>query len=175
MSYPWMINSEIEILTGLVNAESNVLEYGSGGSTAWFSSTCRSVLSIEHDREWHKNTSDRLKSSNNVSLLLVEPSSNWDQKCGLDGSEKEFRDYIRKPLEVNFKPDFVLIDGRARVDCCKFVSSTFPDAVIAFHDYFGRENDRIHDYSKILEYVDIVQSAGTLAVLASKGRNANNG
>jgi hypothetical protein len=41
-----MTNDEVRLISEFINSESVVLEYGSGGSTAWFSSSCKFVLSI---------------------------------------------------------------------------------------------------------------------------------
>jgi len=168
MSQPWMTNDEVRLISEFINSESVVLEYGSGGSTAWFSSSCKFVLSIEHNREWFEITQNSLREKKNSKLILVEPNSSWDKNTKYDGNEFEFHDYIYKPSEFDINPDFVLIDGRARVDCCKFVSEKYPNAIIAVHDYFGREKDEFHSYSKILEFADIIKRAGTLAILTSR-------
>ena len=55
-------------------------------------------------------------------------------------------------------PDLVLVDGRARIDCCKLISEKFPNSIIAFHDFINRQDDGIHDYGKVLEFLEILKN-----------------
>lgn len=100
---PWYCYPAIEFLDGLELSGLNVLEYGSGNSSAFFASRGAAVTAIEHDREWFEITSQRL--------------------AGLDGfaihHATEAKEYAERP-EIN-KADLVVIDGTHRVPCANYV------------------------------------------------------
>lgn len=85
------------------NNHPRILEFGSGGSTAWLSKLTKNLISIEHDKSWYQNVRNYLKN---------EPS------C--------------YPVDIRFLPkpynfvceqfpdqffDLIIVDGRDRVKC----------------------------------------------------------
>ena len=96
------------------------LEWGSGNSSIYFSSLMPNGslwAAYEHDANWHEEIATRLKSSavNSVELTLIPPSLPFD---GLsDGDFAGFKEYILAPIKKQTNFDFVLVDGRARVEC----------------------------------------------------------
>ena len=50
---PWYTYPAIEYLKQLDFSGASLFEYGSGNSTLWWSRRVRSVVAVEHDREWH--------------------------------------------------------------------------------------------------------------------------
>ena len=62
--------------------ETIMLEWGSGGSTLEFSSIVDKYYSIEHDKEWYKNISNKLKSYplNDVTYRYVEQNKENTEK-----------------------------------------------------------------------------------------------
>lgn len=166
MNNPWMRLEEIELMKKYLGHESTVLEYGSGNSTAWFASQVKKVFSIEHDASWHNKVKSDTALFKNAELYLVEPEIVWNSDR--DGTLDEFKKYVNLPETLNIQPDFVLIDGRARVSCCRLVSRLYPNSIIAFHDYWSRSRDRFHDYHECLDSVEIIDQAQDMAVMRPK-------
>lgn len=96
-----------------------VFEWGSGGSTLWFAQRAASVVSIEHNLNWHDRVYESLQWSDakNVTLHyeLLGPSY-W--------------------LRIHMvQADFVLIDGRHRKACAEQVKQhTYLPAAILWDD-----------------------------------------
>lgn len=57
---PWLTQQAVNFLDGYLTAEDTVLEFGSGGSTVYFASRCKHVVSFESDRGWYDSTCRRL-------------------------------------------------------------------------------------------------------------------
>ena len=51
--YTWMQEKEFIMITDVLNDDTVMLEWGSGGSTIAFSSMVSKYYSIEHDEEWY--------------------------------------------------------------------------------------------------------------------------
>jgi hypothetical protein len=95
IGYPWLALGAILTLETIVVPEFNILEFGCGGSTVFFSRRAKSVLSLETDRGWflklkeqglenvtliHGNQDSFLSiletlNDNYFDLVLVDPSS----------------------------------------------------------------------------------------------------
>jgi len=170
MSYltPMMSSSELSLLEKYVTSRTSVCEYGSGGSTAWLSQRAKTVYSIEHNAEWYERTTRSLSLIlyKNVEIRLVQNAKSWDSTT--DGSYEDFEEYIRAPEKSDIDFTFFFVDGRARVECCKFISEKFPDATVAFHDYINRANDTEHNYARVLKYLDLIEEVDTLAIFRTK-------
>ena len=95
IGYPWLTYGAIMSLEQIVTPASNVLEFGAGGSTVFFSRRCCSVKTYESDREWADKTLAALPVPSNVTLLY----SNIHQT--LAAIKKEPLDYY----------DIVLVDS----------------------------------------------------------------
>ena len=65
---PWFTYPAIEMLRGLDLSDKSVLEFGSGYSTLFWGSHAKTVLSIEHDPEWHQKMTSLIPP--NVELQL---------------------------------------------------------------------------------------------------------
>ena len=105
------------------------LEYGSGRSTVFFAKRLKKLVSIEHYPEWYQKVDKMLlaRGINNVEYLLIpknadlETNDNTEEfHKSLTGEEErpEYAAYANKVLEFDDDYfDFVLIDGRSRVNC----------------------------------------------------------
>lgn len=49
---PWLAPAAIAKLSEIIRPEDRVLEYGSGGSTIWFSQKAAQVVAYESNRDW---------------------------------------------------------------------------------------------------------------------------
>lgn len=147
MEIPWMRYREIEMIKDLLKSirPENVLEWGAGSGTCYFTNYLPKEgkwISIEHNKEWA--TSVAKKNDNpNVTIVCKEPNSEPfdDAYYGLvdykvnDGTYEDFRDYIEYPAQENILYDFILIDGRARVDCLNKSKEMLSDnGIVMLHD-----------------------------------------
>lgn len=104
---PWFsIEANIFVKNRLSSALS-IFEYGSGNSSIYFSKTCKSVHSVEHNAEWHSKISGALKAYKNIELEL----------------KKDAEDYQNAITNTGKTFDLVIVDGILRNEC----------AAIAFH------------------------------------------
>ena len=97
-------------------ARSNVLEYGSGMSTAWLAARSARVTSIEADPGWFAELSHRLAGREGVTLRL-----------GLSQA-----DYVSVPAGELF--DLILIDGSWRCECAKLARSHLAPGGVIYLD-----------------------------------------
>jgi predicted O-methyltransferase YrrM len=86
--------------------EYRAFEWGSGGSTIWLSQRTKSVITLEHDREWLEKAQGELDKYGiiNVSLVLRQLDRGYVEH--IDGFPNEHFDII-------------MVDGRRRGDCLK--------------------------------------------------------
>jgi hypothetical protein len=124
---PWIVFEVIDFLDKWLNEEKMVFEWGSGGSTLYFSSKVKKIFSIEHNSEWFNriNLIIQNKKIKNVDYRLLEPviGNNVDKiylSSDDNYKEKNFLNYCKA---INKFPnnyfDLIVIDGRARDGCIK--------------------------------------------------------
>jgi predicted O-methyltransferase YrrM len=114
---PWITPESLEHLKRIIKPSWNVFEWGSGGSTAFWSRNCKSVISIEHNSEWIKRTNEMMEKFNcphNYEIIYVKGN-------GTDYNTA-FRDYanaIANYPDESF--DLVYVDGEAssRGECVR--------------------------------------------------------
>ena len=72
---PWVTYEAIDWLSRYLTKDMIIFEWGSGGSTAFFSTRVSQVITIEHDAAWFQEVTFALtqKACTNVSLNLVSP------------------------------------------------------------------------------------------------------
>jgi hypothetical protein len=131
---PWINFSAIQLLKSTLRPQMRVFEFGSGGSTMFFSRRVKEVVSVEHDPLWHAKIVQAARDRNrtNCELHLREPVVD-PSGAGKDPSDpdaylstdeqfrgKSFHAYA-KSIEVHPAETFdvVLVDGRARPSCLK--------------------------------------------------------
>ena len=137
---------EIKAIESLLEPTWHVLEYGSGGSTTWFAERVARVTSIEHNQQWAA-TLTQLPA--NVDLRVVPPE--WPLKKRLSAAKPgQFTSYVAAADDI--APNFVLVDGRARVPSAKRWSS---DAIVVLHDAKRRR----------YRSLDLTHLCGSLAIV----------
>ncbi len=103
---PWITDGANDFLFQKVSSKTinSVLEFGSGASTVWFAENVETLISVEHDREWHSKVtsiiSDRGLHVEDY-ILLPRPYSSI---CN------SYKDRLF---------DLVVVDGRDRVSCAE--------------------------------------------------------
>ena len=110
----------------------------------------------------------------------ISPHSREDWQTLLTGEYyNAFEEYIKYPFTLNKKFDRILIDGRARPECAKYIYDYIDDDAIVFiHDFYKelydnegnhmRSGGRSH-YHILLEKYKIIDSVETLAVIVKPG------
>ena len=175
--YPCMEESEINFIENYLDKEKDMLEFGSGGSTFYFSNKVKNLISIEHDQYWAHQMNQKIKEKDikNVKILFAQPNMNYmhgDSPWAF--RHQEFKNYIQTPEFIrrnigDFNFDVVLIDGRARVECAKFIYPYLSDdSIIILHDYVGRPR-----YDAIFQWYEEVECIRTgRSALAVKRKNS---
>merc|ERR1712110_1241701 len=114
--------SSVLLLCSLLTPDLDVLEWGSGGSTLFFSQYVRSWHSIEHDRTWARRVRNHLRvqqrrGEHNVSrvrldLVKVDLLRGEDDRHAPLTESGKYMPYIGQPMCHSY--DLILIDGLAR-------------------------------------------------------------
>lgn len=120
---PWLTYPFIQFLESRLHKDMNIFEYGSGNSTLYYASKVNQVTSVEHNQEWYNLLKDKMP--NNVSLLYKE----------LDQIES----YSKTINETNKKYHIVIIDGRQRVNCTKYIIDALSKNGVIIFDNSERE------------------------------------
>jgi len=184
-----MEDSETLKAESYIRGKQKMLEWGSGGSTIYFPQLVDHYISIEHDLGWYNKIKPNIHSNTEfyhvpihenkfdeeldsiaheiytpdiTDAIVRDGISYWntrgdfDWHCGMD--------YIKKPLELGYDYDVILVDGRCRAMCACVAKNLLKDGgYLLFHDF----NNRIY-YSGILKYYEIVDTVESLAVLIKK-------
>lgn len=130
---PWYTYPAIEYLKGLDFSDSAILEFGSGASSIWWASRAKSVLAIEHNREWYEII--KKKSTPQLNIHLAE---NKDEYLIAGGGNKF---------------DVVIIDGIYRHDCAHVISQVLNKDGLVILD----NSDWHPDTAKLLRECDFLQ------------------
>lgn len=163
---------EEDFLFEHLGSEMYVLEYGSGKSTLAIAKRVKKLVSMEHDKRFYNSTLQLLKENGilNVELIYVAPNNpNFKD----DGTKEEFEDYIQEPFGLVTNDhlfDLAFIDGRARVECAKFVHAFVlkKDGLIFIHDYkHPDEQYRRPEYEVVEEFLEMTDKVFTMAKFKS--------
>lgn len=136
---PFMNETEIVHLMKYISRDTNLLEIGGGGSTAFLSKFVKSILTIEHNKQWGFEIYDSLKSvRNNFTINVIEP--NFPQQHPFQPAQpNQFDNYINYIKSIDKEFDVILIDGRDRV---RSVEATIDKLVyggyMIIHDFWNR-------------------------------------
>lgn len=121
---PWFSYRATHFLKSILTDSMLVFEWGSGGSTLFFSRHAEKVISIEHSAEWFGKIKLLISECNNVNYQLIIP------EMGQLGDDKANPyDYLSGSIgDVNFQRyasaiddegpfDIIVVDGRSRPSC----------------------------------------------------------
>lgn len=100
---PWMNYSVIALLKERLNKNISMFEYGCGYSTLFYSRLVRDVIALEYNKVWLDHI--KQKSPDNVQWVYKAQDT--------DG------EYCRAITEFDRVFDFVVVDGRDRVNCVR--------------------------------------------------------
>jgi len=129
---PWLTPGAIRHLDSFLRDDMSGFEWGSGKSTSFFARRVKSLVSIEHDEVWYHQVKELLKRNrleSRVEYRLIKPNphlkekehnhiKSLKEKWYVAVDKPEFYTYFSSILAYpDGYFDFVLIDGRARVEC----------------------------------------------------------
>jgi precorrin-6B methylase 2 len=104
LEIPWFSYAAIDFLDDFLQPQMTVCEYGSGGSTIFFSRRVRSVFSIEDNPKWHDLVSQRLQQHSITNVTLKLCPFDFKNPKGFEQS-----DYLHAIPEERF--DVIVVDG----------------------------------------------------------------
>ena len=154
-----------------------MLEWGSGGSTLYFSNYVKDICSFEHNIEWYKKISKQIKADGikNVDYNYVQndfvykPKLRGEKKRYKGTPAKYFKTYINAIEKYDkLKFDVILVDGRCRLYCAvKALPHLKDDGHLYIHDFFHRK--QYHDVFKFYDMVSgIKNTVQTIVKLKKK-------
>jgi len=156
LEIPWFSYAAIDFLENYLRPEMTAFEYGTGGSTLFFSQRVKAVLSVEDNPEWYNLVTQRLseKSVSNVCVKLHP--FDFKNPVGFENSEY----FQALPLDTAF--DVIVVDGseewtQVRPHCfARAQRCVRPGGIIVVDDSWRypllREQNRAKDY-KIFQSV----------------------
>lgn len=119
---PLMLDGEIRTLErallSLSGKPLRILEWGSGGSTVYFTAFLRSRgipyewTSIEYHKGWHEKVQSALSDDPNTAVVLFDSGNGSILQPDIPMDE-----YVAYPRTLGKKFDFILVDGRKRRRC----------------------------------------------------------
>ncbi len=98
---PWCTYSYIDFISPFLTKNKTVFEFGAGYSTLFYATKVKAVISIDHDKSWITSLKKRVLG--NVTLSHYNLESGYE--TSINTHDKLF--------------DFIIIDGRRRVDCIR--------------------------------------------------------
>lgn len=126
---PWTSPASIEIFEQYLDKNKIGFEWGSGSSTAFFAKRLQKLISVEHNKSWHKKVLHQLQENGLVNVEYHFVAIDYpDKHLDKDGYQVAFNDaqtiaYREYFSLIDQYPDnsfdLILIDGRARVKCGK--------------------------------------------------------
>lgn len=172
---PWGRYREIEIIEEVIQTlkPKRCLEWGTGYGTLYFTRLIgkeTNWISVEHEAAWSMNI-EKLNRNRNVQICHVPPNQfSWSDP-NQDGAYSDLKDYIEFPSQFG-EFDFILVDGRARVDCLmKAYELIRNDGVVILHDANRKHyHSPFHLFKFQFLFTDHRTRSGGIWV-ASKGRD----
>jgi hypothetical protein len=146
---PWIPFAVIGALGQFLNAQSRVLEFGSGRSTIWYARRSASVVSVEDDLGWFKRVSE---------LLERLHIANVDYRHRTDAAYAEVNEFP----DGNF--DLIIVDGSNRARCIESAHSKLKSG-----GYLYLDNT---DKDMTIPNGDMRQAEATLLELAKRWSSA---
>jgi hypothetical protein len=129
---PWMTFEAIRWLERFIDKQSNIFEWGMGGSTLFFLDRAANVVSVDHDASWFDRLHGMMSTNSGWKGYKVEPvrvpcdqasdptSTEQYGSSSPEFSHHSFEDYVRVIDQYADKSfDVIVVDGRSRPACTK--------------------------------------------------------
>ena len=165
---------ELTLLRKVSHRREHAVEFGCGASTLLLLRNGVGALdSVDSQQAWvtvvsnQPDAAEALRAGRlRMHCVDIGPTRKWGHPLG-DEAKDRWPQYFRAVWHAALPGpvDFVLIDGRFRVACVlAALLNARPDAVVAFHDFWTR----VEAYGEVLQFLDVVGRAGSLAVLVPR-------
>ena len=171
---PWMSKQEIDLILSLLNKDDIMLEYGCGGSTMFFPNYVKEYYSIESDESWANSVEKIMPKNVTMHCIPVVRPDDPDQKHAIKWDQlyttkiyHAYKEYIETGSKIGKQFSRILIDGRARPQCARYMYDFIDnDCIIFIHDWHPC---RTH-YRSVLEKYKIINeiNSGQCLVALSK-------
>lgn len=171
---PQMSEAEVALMDKYT-PDGCILEFGAGGSSAFFAKKgVRQLISVESDREWinrmllGNSTLREWAKARRWCPFHVEIGTTGEWGFPLSHEPVvawlNYHQAIWDAVDAS-KLDFVLVDGRFQVACALqlLLRTREKTPLIMVHDFTPREY-----YHVLLEYFDVVEEADTAVILERK-------
>ena len=113
----------------------NILEYGSGSSTVYFSKRKYNITSVEYDNDWFNKIKLILNKYKSTKIYLIKEDINIQREYVSKKNFKSYKNYAEFPLSLNEKFDLIIIDGRVREKCLEISPKLLStNGIIIFDD-----------------------------------------
>lgn len=167
---PRMSEAELELLRAAIPRGGKVLEFGSGGSTAYFfEHGAASLVSVESDRAFLEGIAAQPGLRGKAWLPIhasIGATGDWGYPAAAE-PQAAWLNYHQSSwgLMPDRAFDLILIDGRFRVAClCQsLLRCENPEVRILIHDFWVRPN-----YQVALEHCEALQRAESSVLLRRK-------
>ncbi len=164
LKIPWFTYGAIDWLKKNLKTGSRIFEYGTGGSTLFFSLYASELVAVEHNEKWYKQVCDSIIANPNVKLLHKTPVLAQTGKTNFFPSETfaeykgySFENYV---MTIDSYPDnyfdVISVDGRCRCACLTVAVKKLKNGGIliidnserlAYHDAMARiKNSQRYDF-----------------------------
>lgn len=170
-----MTPEEAGLLRDASRDRHHVVEFGCGGSTLLFlENEVGFIDSVESDKAWAARVRGEPRAAaalRSGRLRIHNVAIGRTKAWGYPADEASKSLWPGYPLAIwsdlgSPAVDFVLIDGRFRVACALVALLHIgTPALIAVHDFWTRTKA----YGEILDFLDVVDRAGSLGVFAPRG------
>jgi len=136
---PQMTQEEVQVLENILVSfgdRVDVLEWGSGGSTVYFTKFLKennidyTWTSIEYNLIWFNKIKESVKDDPKTNIILFDVGNTQ-----LKQRYTQMDDYISYPSKLDKKYDLIIVDGRKRRRCLVEASKVLkPSGVVLLHD-----------------------------------------
>ena len=146
---PWMDDREIRLIDSYLNPGMTMMEWGSGGSTLYFSKKVKNYISVENNYQWYTDIKQQVP--DNVELHYIQTLPR--PEIYNQSEYVHYKEYVDVVDRLNTIFDVVLIDGRARRICAlKILPYLKSDSIVIIHDWCMRK-----PYYCVLDYYDLIE------------------
>lgn len=128
-SIPWFTYPAIEYLSQFDLSNLDVLEWGSGNSSDYFSKRCNAICSVEHNPDWYAIVKAKILA--NHTIILADENT-----------------YALKATEFGRLFDIIVIDGIERESCCNQALLLLKNGGIIILDNSERHPNNCADFRK---------------------------
>jgi hypothetical protein len=144
---PMLDSKELQALENITNMDSNILEYGAGGSTFFLAKRCKQLVTVESDKNFLSAISRSNQGTSNIIYLHgdIGRTKSFGQPLRIFRwkNVQKYPSYPLSPWSSEKCPrnySGIFIDGRFRVSCAlaTLIFNKEGDYQILIDDYFTR-------------------------------------